>query len=128
MKMTWIRPLCRLFGLCFLVLGASGLASNLLSALQWVDRSTLGGGLPMAFIVQLFLTSGVYLGFGAWMFWGSGSIERIVLRGIHPEGCCRRCGYDLSGVRADNCPECGDRVRPKVGDESGASGGPSAGQ
>lgn len=25
----------------------------------------------------------------------------------HPKGACRRCGYDLQGVRDGRCPECG---------------------
>ena len=26
-------------------------------------------------------------------------------------GCCDACGYDLAGLAADRCPECGEEVR-----------------
>lgn len=33
---------------------------------------------------------------------------RDALRSIvHPLGCCSSCGYDLTGLKADACPECG---------------------
>ena len=27
-------------------------------------------------------------------------------------GRCRRCNYDLFGIRGDNCPECGEPINP----------------
>jgi hypothetical protein len=30
----------------------------------------------------------------------------------HPQGACRRCGYDLQGVRDQRCPECGRDAKP----------------
>ncbi|MBX3356884.1 MAG: hypothetical protein KF745_00500 [Phycisphaeraceae bacterium] len=29
-----------------------------------------------------------------------------------PEGCCQSCGYDLTGLTSDECPECGARPEP----------------
>jgi predicted RNA-binding Zn-ribbon protein involved in translation (DUF1610 family) len=37
--------------------------------------------------------------------------DRVVVkrrRGIH----CRKCGYDLTGLRSTRCPECGESVIP----------------
>lgn len=31
---------------------------------------------------------------------------RIWVAGKYPAGCCRGCGYDLAGLRAERCPEC----------------------
>lgn len=29
----------------------------------------------------------------------------------HPPGCCRKCGYDLTGNVSGKCPECGTATR-----------------
>ncbi len=31
-------------------------------------------------------------------------------RAVVPEGQCWACGYDLSGIDSDACPECGERL------------------
>jgi hypothetical protein len=44
-------------------------------------------------------------------------VHRFRTRGPRREarGLCRRCAYDLSGIAAEQCPECGTSVRdPKV--------------
>ena len=34
------------------------------------------------------------------------------LRMVRREGCCRQCGYDLTGNQSGVCPECGKAIRP----------------
>lgn len=45
----------------------------------------------------------------AWLFFfRAARIQRVVTRGLHPDGCCQRCGYNLAGAGVKgNCPECG---------------------
>lgn len=41
---------------------------------------------------------------------------------VYPAGCCRKCGYNLTGVERPRCPECGTPFVPQGGEEEGASG------
>jgi hypothetical protein len=52
------------------------------------------------------------LGMFGWQLLTLGRIGLQRLRGLGP-GVCRKCHYDLSGLTADRCPECGTSIRPE---------------
>lgn len=37
----------------------------------------------------------------------TGAIVQMRLSKVPPPGCCRNCGYDLTGNLSGRCPECG---------------------
>jgi hypothetical protein len=71
-----------------------------------VDRDELG--LIGTFLFAL-IHPGAMLGIGCLAVTAVINATRQIRLEAGPEGCCR-CGYDLSGVASDICPECGAPV------------------
>jgi hypothetical protein len=44
---------------------------------------------------------------GVGLVLGAGVLSRVVMLGLPGSKGCQGCGYDLSGVKAPVCPECG---------------------
>lgn len=108
MTYFWVRPLCRFFGLLFLAIGGTGVLSSLPYLWDMFGVGVGGGSrYPLPYIVEAIARPAAYLGTGAWLFWGARGIERPVCRGLHPPGCCQRCGYNLASAGLAHCPECG---------------------
>lgn len=116
MTYFWVRPLCRVFGLLFLLLGGMGLISSML---YLIDLMGLGSGAgsqyPAAYAVEAVARPFAYLAIGGWFFWGARSVERLVARGLYPAGCCQRCGYNLKPAGLSRCPECGHEEATQTG-------------
>ncbi len=47
------------------------------------------------------------LGGGVFFLLKATWVARVVTRGLHPEGHCQRCGYNIASAGATTCPECG---------------------
>lgn len=65
-------------------------------------------GLPLGVERTLVMPSWVWLMlFGLWPFWAfvRGPLRRARRRAT---GCCRKCGYNLTGLTQPRCPECGE--------------------
>lgn len=69
----------------------------------WKNKAgTAPGGAPQAISsevrVPVWMVAGALAGIGVWLYVS----DRRRARGL-----CRKCGYDLSGLRGKPCPECG---------------------
>lgn len=71
-----------------------------------IDRMAYGMGIPNAIV---FL-------FSIYLFFGAPRLVNWCLR--RTAGICPVCGYDLYGVTADKCPECGTPFTKKPQPES----------
>ena len=118
MTYFWIRPLCRFFGLMFLAFGVTGGLSSVIYLSELLGIAGGGGSrYPIPYIVEAIARPAAYLAIGAWLFWGARGVERLVCRGLHPPGCCPRCGYNLAPSGLARCPECGhEAARPATPD------------
>lgn len=77
----------------------------------------LGGPLLLAPILLTFGTTFV----GAVT---AGFVVRMARKASHPAGCCKGCGYNLTGNVSGVCPECGLAVQGGNADQT--DGGPPA--
>lgn len=66
--------------------------------------------------------------FLAAMWWAVGQLRRLHMRSVERTGHCGRCGYDLGGIVAEQCPECGRAIsRPRLAEKvANATSEPSA--
>jgi hypothetical protein len=50
--------------------------------------------------------------FGIVVYGCSIPIARLLTRGLHHQGHCQRCGYNLAAINKTRCPECGHDEPP----------------
>ena len=112
MRYFWIRPLCRLLGLLFLAIGATGAVSSACYIYQFTTNMSPGTSSFLYVAVDWVVRPLSYLSLGAWLFWWSPVVERLVSRGLYPPGFCQRCGYNKAGAEVERCPECGHSDQP----------------
>lgn len=72
--------------------------------------------LPLRPVWPGFVANTALFAAGWWMLLGLPMVVYNVIRrrGLRRRGRCPRCGYDLSGLNSDVCPECGTRVRAEA--------------
>jgi hypothetical protein len=68
-------------------------------------------------LLLMLLASAWVIGVGVWVGASCGWVYGITARhdfylARYLRSHCRRCGYDLTGGRAESCPECGQPLRP----------------
>ena len=60
-------------------------------------------------------------GFGLYLLFGARGLVKYCLASV---GGCPECGYDLTGLQGDRCPECGGLIKPSADPRAVAAPGP----
>ncbi|HYE02921.1 MAG TPA: hypothetical protein VD963_06770 [Phycisphaerales bacterium] len=106
---SWFRLLVKTVGLLLVALGLPQTIAMLgwLISLSYAQNAPMLGGRSWLFTSQLFTITGylAQLAFGLYLFFGGGAVVRRCLRDVY--GRCPACDYDVRGVTAPTCPECG---------------------
>ncbi len=107
---TLFRVLLKVVGVWLVVEGLGGV-SWMMTRLMAPDAN-----LPFMFYAGQISQSLVELGFGLYFFFGGQWIADLAIPGNRPY--CHECGYDLSKVTREICPECGTTFRREPDVES----------
>lgn len=100
---TLFRVLLKVIGVWLVVEG--------LAAVSWLMTTILGqdAGAALVMWAGQIAHASVELGLGLYLFFGGQWIADLAIPGNRPY--CHECGYDLSKVTREICPECGTTFR-----------------
>ena len=108
-RFVWFRLMVRLVGLWLVATSAPSVVGGLISLISMLilPGAFPGGGV---FWLQLAwpVASSLELGAGVYFLFFGKRLIAWCLRDV--DNSCGRCGYDISGVNANACPECGMRL------------------
>ncbi len=112
----WTTLVMRLVGL---VLIASALLPLVTGLMMKVNMLTGGfpASSPFSSLLQWMSEFRllVQLGLGFYFLFGGKWVIRVLFRGLGGKaGYCPHCDYDVRGLAANRCPECGKRIRPEA--------------
>ncbi|MEX2218497.1 MAG: hypothetical protein WD749_07010 [Phycisphaerales bacterium] len=109
---AWFKLVVRAIGLLLLGMALPSLIWQVGTIVALAFDSQLTQFQPMYFIqwVPGVLGTAAQLAFGLYLLLGA---ERLIARCLRDvRGHCACCGYDLSSLTADKCPECGTPITP----------------
>lgn len=102
----WVVAASRLLAAYFALMALSGLVTSISTVYEFFSEPLSRGNTRYLVYVAGGTLPTAAWGWAAWFFFfRATTVRRIVTRGLHPEGYCQRCAYNLDG--AAKCPECG---------------------